>query len=112
MFIVLTVLLAGACFAPSVAKLSAHPKMQASAGHFGIPWPQYRMIGVAEMLAGAGVIAGLFWPPIGIAAALGMIALLAGALATHRRAGDPIREAIPAVFSLVLCAAYVAALAR
>ena len=86
--------------------------MQASAGHFGIPWPQYRLIGVAELLAGAGVIAGLFWPPIGVAAALGMVALLVGVLATHRRAGDPLHEAVPALVTLVAAVAYLAARAR
>ena len=61
MFIALSVLLAVACLVPAIAKLGAHPKMLASAGHFGIPWSRYRLIGVAELLAAAGVIAGLIW---------------------------------------------------
>ena len=85
MFIALSVLLAVACLVPAIAKLAAHPKMLASAGHFGIPWSRYRLIGVAELLAAAGVLAGLIWAPIGVAAASGMCVLLVGALATHRR---------------------------
>ena len=49
MFIALSVLLAAACLVPALAKLSAHPKMLASASHFGIPWSRYRLIGVAEL---------------------------------------------------------------
>ena len=37
-FIALSLLLAASCLVPAIAKLGAHPKMLASAGHFGIPW--------------------------------------------------------------------------
>ena len=53
--------------------------MLASASHFGIPWSSYRLIGVAELAAVAGVLAGLLWLPIGVAAASGMAVLLVGA---------------------------------
>ena len=61
--------------------------MRQSAAHFGIPWPRYRLIEVAE-LAAAGVVIGLWWRPLGVAAAAGMALLLFGALITHRRAED------------------------
>ena len=113
MFTALSVLLAAACLVPAVAKVTSNPRMVASAGHFGIPWSRYRMIGVAEMLAGVGVVAGLFWVPIGIAAASGMVVLLVGALTTHRRSGDGPHEGAPALIVLALAVAYlVAALGR
>jgi len=62
--------------------------MLASASHFGIPWPSYRLIGVAELAAIAGVLAGLYWLPIGVAAASVMAALLMGAVTVHRQVGD------------------------
>jgi hypothetical protein len=67
-------------------------KMRHSAAHFGIPWPRYRLIGVAELAAAAGILIGLWWHPLGVAAAAGMALLLAGALITHRRAGDSAKE--------------------
>lgn len=106
MFIALSVLLAAACLVPAVAKLGSHPKMLASAGHFGIPWSRYRLIGVAELAAAAGVIAGLSWLPIGIAAASGMAVLLVGALTTHRRSGDRLQEAAPALVALAASFGY------
>ena len=108
MFIALSVVLAVACLVPAIAKLGAHPQMLASAGHFGIPWSRYRLIGVAELLAAAGVVAGLIWAPIGVAAASGMCALLVGALITHRRSGDRLQEAMPALVALATSFAYLA----
>ena len=82
--------------------------MLASAGHFDIPWSHYRLIGVAELLAAAGVLAGLIWAPIGVVAASGMSVLLVGALTTHRRSGDRLQEATPALVALTASLAYLA----
>ena len=113
MYTALSILLAAACLLPGLAKVFDHPKMQKSAAHFGIPWHHYRLIGVAELAAAAGVLAGLWWHPLGVAAAAGMAVLLTGALITHRRAGDGATEMAPALLTLVITIAYLAvALAR
>ena len=65
--------------------------MRQSAAHFGIPWSRYRLIWVAELAAAASVVIGLWWHPLGMAAAAGMAPLLVGALITHRRAEDVFR---------------------
>ena len=106
MFVALSVLLAIACLVPASAKLLAHPKMQESARHFGIPWSRYRLIGVAELAAAAGVLAGVWWHPLGVAAAAGMAVLLLGALVSHRRAGDTGKDAAAALVTLVITVAY------
>ncbi len=86
MFITISLLLAAACLLPAVGKLTGQPKMRQSAAHFDILWSRYRLIGVAELAAAAGVVIGLWWHPLGVAAAAGMALLLIGALITHRRA--------------------------
>ncbi len=106
MFIVVSLLLAAACVAPAAGKLLGHPKMRESAARFGLSWPRYRLIGFAELAAGAGVLAGLALRPLGVAAASGMTLLLLGALAVHRRSGDRAREAVPAMLALGLSLAY------
>jgi hypothetical protein len=106
MFTALSVLLALACLVPASAKPLAHPRMQESARHFGIPWSRYRLIGVAELAAAAGVLAGLWWHPIGVAAAAGMAALLIGALISHRRAGDGGKDTAPGLVTLAITVAY------
>jgi hypothetical protein len=109
MFIALSLLLVAVCLIPAAAKLAGHPKMRHAAQHFGIAWRRYRLIGVAELAAAAGVLIGLVWRPAGLLAAAGMILLLIGALVTHRRAHDSVREALPAVLALVVSGAYLVA---
>ena len=108
MFTALSLLLAAACLLPGSAKLLGHPKMQKSAAHFGIPWRLYRLIGVAEVAAGAGVLIGPWWHPLGVAAAAGMALLLIGALITHRQAADSGKEMAPALVALAITLAYLA----
>jgi uncharacterized membrane protein YphA (DoxX/SURF4 family) len=108
MFTALSLLLAAACLLPGSAKVLGHTKMQKSAAHFGIPWRHYRLIGVAELAAAAGVVAGLWWHPLGVAAAAGMVVLLIGALITHRRALDSAKEMAPALLSLAITIGYLA----
>ena len=102
MFVTISLLLATACLLPSAGKLLGHPRMRQSAEHFGIRWPRYRLIGVAELAAAAGVLAGLWRHPLGIAAAVGMTLLLIGALITHRRTADSGKEMAPALLGLAI----------
>ena len=60
-----------ACLLPAVGKLTGQPTMRQSTAHFGIPWSRYRLIWVAELAAAAGVVIGLWWHPLGVAAAAG-----------------------------------------
>jgi len=108
MFVIVSLLLAAACLAPAAAKLLSHPRMRHAAAHFGIPWSRYRLIGVAELAAAAGILIGLWWHPLGVAAAAGMAVLLVGALVTHRKAADNVKEMAPAWLGLVLTLAYLA----
>jgi uncharacterized membrane protein YphA (DoxX/SURF4 family) len=108
MVLAISLLLAAACIVPAAAKLLGHPNMRTSAARFRIPWSRYRLIGIAELAAAAGVLAGIAAPPLGIAAASGMAVLLLGALIAHRRAGDRPKEATPAFAALGLTALYLA----
>ena len=56
MFVTISLLLAAACLLPAAGKLTGQPRMRKSAAHFGIPWPRYRLIGVTELAAAAGIL--------------------------------------------------------
>lgn len=62
-----------------LSKLTGRPAMRASAQHFAIPWPRYRLIGVLEIAAVLGIAAGFWANPLGIAAGRGALLLLVGA---------------------------------
>jgi uncharacterized membrane protein YphA (DoxX/SURF4 family) len=108
MFVTISLLLVAACLLPAAGKLLGHPRMRQSAEHFGIRWPRYRLIGVAELAAATGILIGLWWHPLGLAAAAGMLLLLTGALITHRRAADSGKEMAPALIDLAITIAYLA----
>ena len=108
MFVTISLLLAAACLLPAVGKLTGQPRMRKSAAHFGISWSRYRLIGVAELAAAAGILIGLWWHPLGVAAAAGMALLLLGAIVTHRKAADSVKDMVPALAGLVLTLAYLA----
>ena len=108
MFVTVSLLLAAACLLPAAGKLTGQPRMRESAVHFGIPWSRYRLIGVAELAAAAGIVIGLWWHPLGVAAAAGMAVLLVGAIVTHRKAADSVKDMAPALLALLLTLAYLA----
>ncbi len=75
-------------------------KMMAQARqHLGLPTGLFRMIGGLEVLGGVGVLLGLHedLPLIGVLAAIGLIGMTIGAAAYHQKAGDSIKEWLPAV---------------
>ena len=108
MFVTLSLLLAAVYLLPAAGKILGHPKMRQSAAHFGIPWNSYQLIGVAELAAAGGILIGLWWHPLGLAAAAGMAVLLLGAVITHRRAADSGKEMAPALLALAITIAYLA----
>jgi hypothetical protein len=63
-----------------------------------------RFIGWCQWAAVVGLIAGLFWRPLAIAAAIGLLFLLIGAVIAHRRVGDPLKEMLLAIVIFVLSA--------
>ena len=94
---ILAALLIVAFAALGTAKIAAVPAMRARAEHVGFSVAAYRRIGLLEVLAVAGLLVGAFIPVIGALAAVGLLMLLGGALVTHLRNGDGLREIAPAV---------------
>jgi uncharacterized membrane protein YphA (DoxX/SURF4 family) len=52
------------------------------------PLDKLWLLAVAEIAGAIGLVAGLFWWPIGIAAAIGVILYFAGAVVSHLRVHD------------------------
>jgi hypothetical protein len=79
------------------AKLAAVPAMRTRAEHVGFSVSAYRRIGLLEVLAVFGLLVGAFVPLIGALAAAGLLMLLGGAVVTHLRNKDGMREIAPAL---------------
>ncbi|MHC5797067.1 DoxX family protein [Lacisediminihabitans sp. FW035] len=48
-----------------------------------------RVLWVIEVIATVGLVAGIWFPELAIAATIGVIAYFVGAIISHRRASDP-----------------------
>jgi hypothetical protein len=72
------------------------------ATHLGISSALTRFIGWCQIAAVFGLIAGLFWRPLAIAAATGVLLLLVGAVIAHRRVGDSVAKMVRALVVFVL----------
>jgi hypothetical protein len=73
--------------------------------HLGVKSGQWRVIGLLELAGVAGVLVGLVWAPIGVAAAIGLALLVLGAIVFHVRASDSAANTAPAVIGLGLAVA-------
>ncbi len=86
---VLSVLLGLVALAAGTPKVLLKGEVPASLqSHMGLSAGLVRFIGLAEVAATVGLVIGLFWQPLGIAAAAGFTILMVGAIFFHVRAGD------------------------
>lgn len=95
--IVVSLLLAIAFLATGWPKVTAGKMARKQARHLGITVNTYRGIGFAEIAAAVGLIIGLWWRPLGIVAAAGLVVIAVGATIVHRRVGDPPKDSTPAL---------------
>ena len=103
---VIVTLLLSALFTFSASiKLLGVTKSLAIRDHLGVSPIQWKLIGALELAGVAGVLVGMLWAPIGIAAAIGLTLLSIGAVAFHLRASDRVAEMVPAVFGVALAVA-------
>jgi DoxX-like family len=102
--VVLSGMLAFVFGAGAVGKLTRMRSELGKARKLKISWPRYRLIAVPEAAAATGLLAGLGIPPLGIAAAVGLVALMAGALAFRIRVRDTIPFLLGDAAVLVLAA--------
>ncbi|WP_414942130.1 DoxX family protein [Amycolatopsis sp. cmx-11-51] len=109
-YVVLASMLA-AIFAPlGVAKILRQSSVIARTERLGFSVRAIQGIGALEVAGAVGLVAGMFWAPIGVAAAIGLVALLIGAAISHLRAGDGAKEVVPSIWlGLVSAAAAVLA---
>jgi hypothetical protein len=103
--VVVTVLLAGLFTFSASIKLLGVQRSLAIRDHLGVAPIQWRLIGGCELAGVAGVLIGLLWAPLGIAAAIGLALLSIGAVAFHLRASDGAADTGPAVLGLALAIA-------
>ncbi|MFF4778776.1 DoxX family protein [Microtetraspora fusca] len=101
---VLSVLLALAFTGAGFPKVSGKDEMAAQLARLGVPTGLMRVIGGLEIVGAVGLVVGLWVGVLGVAAALGLALLMAGAVATHIKARDTAKGTLPSLVLLVLSA--------
>ena len=71
---------------------------------YGVPRSWWTLLGTAKAAGAAGLVAGLFWPPLGIAAGIGLILYFTGALVTVARARSYAHLAFPLLYLVPVAA--------
>ncbi|WP_040785174.1 DoxX family protein [Nocardia pneumoniae] len=104
--IVLAVVLAAFFLLVGVSKVSAVGSMRERAAHAGFSVSAYRKIGGLEIAAALGLLIGIVWWPVGVAAGIGLVLLMTGAVVIHRRTGDAVRQFAPAVVTGLIAVGY------
>jgi len=54
----------------------------------GVPMKWFPWLAACELAGAAGLLLGLAWSPIGVAASVGLVVYFVGAVAAHVRVGD------------------------
>lgn len=103
--VILSVLLGIGFALASLPKVSAADNMVAELARLGVSTGLVRLIGALEFLGAAGLVIGLWIGPLGIAAAAGLVLLMAGAVISHLKAHDSAKKTVPSLVLLLLSAA-------
>ena len=91
----------------ALRKLSHRPEVVASYTAVGVPEERLDALAAILLAGAAGLVAGLLWAPIGVAAAAGFVVYFLVAIAAHVRAGDARHLPTPVVMELLAVAALV-----
>jgi uncharacterized membrane protein YphA (DoxX/SURF4 family) len=108
-YIIVAVVMAFFAVGSGVAKLQHNPRVVAGVnGVVGVPIPWFPVLAACEIAGALGILIGIFWPPLGLAAAVGLVVYFVGAIIAHLRVrdfkglGSPVVPLALAVATLVL----------
>ena len=102
-----SVLLAALLAFSAIRKLSHRPEVVEAYLRAGVPEDKLNYLAITLLAGAAGLVVGLFWDPLGLAAALALVVYFLVAMAFHLRAGDAEHLPTPLVMELLATAALV-----
>lgn len=104
---IVSVLLAALLTASAVGKLTRQESIVQTAVRVGFSKDRLNQLAVLLLAGAAGLVAGLWWAPIGVAAAIGVIGFFVVAIVFHLRADDAANIPKPLAFAALAVAALV-----
>ena len=103
-----TIVLAAMAAFSGVGKLRRDPKIvQVIHEVVGVPLKFFPLLAACEIAGALGLVLGIWWPFLGVAASLGLVFYFVGAVVSHLRVGD-MKGIGPAAFLLMVSVAALA----
>jgi hypothetical protein len=102
---VVSSLLAAILAYAALRKLSHRPEVVETYTRVGVPEERLDQLALVLLAGAGGLVAGLFWGPIGVAAAAGTACYFLLAIGAHVRAGDAASLPTPVLIELLAIAA-------
>jgi DoxX-like family len=91
--------------ASGLAKLRRDPRVvKVITGVVRVPLKWFPWLAACEFAGAIGLLVGIVWPPLGLAASVGLVLYFLGAMIAHVRVGD-LKGLGPAAFLFVLASA-------
>jgi DoxX-like family len=111
MSVATSVLLAALLTHSAITKLSHRERFVQGYIRVGVPEDKLDYLAIILLAGAAGLVLGLFWEPIGVAATIGVILYFLVAIAFHIRADDAEHLPAPLAIALIAVAALILQLA-
>jgi hypothetical protein len=102
---VVSALLAALVAFSAIRKVSHRPEVVQSYVRAGVPEDKLDYLAATLLTGAAGLLVGLLWAPLGIAAALALFVYFLVAMAFHIRAGDAEHLPTPLLMAVLAAAA-------
>jgi uncharacterized membrane protein YphA (DoxX/SURF4 family) len=100
----ITILLAAVVIFSGIGKIRRDPHIvQVIHEVVGVPMQYFPLLAACEVAGALGLVLGIWWPGLGVSAAIGIVVYFVGAVVSHLRVGD-VKGVGPAAFLLVLAA--------
>lgn len=102
---VVSTLLAALLVVTAARKLGHRPAVVATYRRVGVPEERLNQLAMLLLAGAAGLIVGLWWEPVGIAAAAALVAYFLLAIGAHVRARDTATVPVPVLYLALSAAA-------
>src|SRR5262245_27370567 len=88
-YLVVTIILAAMVLFSGVGKLRNDPHIvKVIHQTVGVPMKYFPALAACEFAGAVGLVVGILWPLLGVAAGVGLVIYFVGAIASHLRVGD------------------------
>ncbi|HYK51604.1 MAG TPA: DoxX family protein [Terriglobales bacterium] len=107
-YLVITILLAAMAVFSGLGKIRRDPhQLQVIHETVGVPLKYFPLLAACEFAGAMGLVVGIWWPILGVAAAIGLVLYFVGATVSHLLVRD-VKGIGPPTFMLVVAGAALA----